>query len=232
MKLKIKTFLLTALLAGQFIYVNAQDCVSYFPTKLGATWETKNYDSKDKITSTNKSKIIKSDGNVNNLSASVSYESFDNKNVSQGTGEYVIQCKNGVFVIDMKSMINSKTMETYKDMDVTVSSTDMEMPSNPTVGQTLKDAEVSIKVNGGMAMMNLTIRIFNRKVAAIESVTTPAGTFENCVKITYDVETNMMMKVQTKGIDWYAKNVGPVRTETYDSKDKKMGYSLLTSITQ
>jgi hypothetical protein len=232
MKLKFKTLVLTALLAGQFIYVKAQDCVSYFPTKVGATWETKSYDSKDKITSTNKSKIIKSDGVANNLSATISYESFDNKNASQGTGEYIIQCKNGVFVIDMKSMLNAKTMETYKDMDVTVSSTDMEMPSNPTVGQTLKDAEVSIKVNGGMAMMNLTIRIFNRKVAAIESVTTPAGTFANCIKITYDVETNMMMKVQTKGIDWYAKNVGPVRTETYDSKDKKMGYSVLTSITQ
>jgi len=228
----MKTLTLTALLAGQFIFVKAQDCVSYLPTKVGAAWETKSYDSNDKLSGTSKSKITKSDGTANNLSATVSYESFDSKNASQGTGEYVIKCKNGVFTIDMKSMVNSKTMESYKNMDVTVTSSDMEMPSNPSIGQTLKDADVSIKVNGGMTMMNLTIRIFNRKVAAIESVTTPAGTFANCVKITYDVETNMMMKVQTKGIDWYAKNIGMVRGETYDSKGKKMGYSVLTSITQ
>jgi len=232
MNLKTKTFVLTALLATQFLYLKAQNCESYFPMKLGATWEVKSYDAKDKLTGTNNSKITKSDGTTNNLSATVSFESFDNKNVSQGTGEYIIKCSNGVFSVDMKSMLNSKTMEVYKDMDITVTGDEMEMPSAPTVGQTLKDANLAIIVNGGMTMMNLTMKLYNRKVAAIETVITPAGTFENCVKITYDATTNMMFKVETSGIDWYAKNIGMVKSESYDSKGKKISSSVLTSIKQ
>lgn len=228
MKFEIKTLLLTALLAGQFLFVKAQDCEAYYPMKVGATWETKNFDNKDKLTSISKSKITKSEGTASDLVATVWYELLDNKNVSEATGEYIIKCSNGAFSMNMKSMINSKTLEAYKGMEITVTGDDVEMPSNPVVGQTLKDASLTITVTG-MAMMNMTIKLYNRKVAAIETVTTPAGTFEKCVKITYNATTKMMMTIETTGTEWYAKNVGMVKSESYDAKGNKTNSSVLSS---
>jgi hypothetical protein len=66
-------------------------------------------------------------------------------------------------------------------------------------------------------------------VDAIEDVTTPAGTF-NCVKISYDIETKTFMTMRASGIEWYAKDVGVVRSESYNGKGKLTGYSVLNDI--
>jgi hypothetical protein len=85
--------------------------------------------------------------------------------------------------------------------------------------------------NQGMTMMNMVTKISNRKVDAMEEITTPAGKF-NCAKISYDVETKMMMLIHMKGIQWISQKVGVVRSESYDQKGKLVGYSVLASITQ
>jgi len=82
-----------------------------------------------------------------------------------------------------------------------------------------------------MTMMNMTISITNRKVEAVENVTTPAGTFE-CYKISYDIATKMMINVKMKGTEWYAKNVGLVKSESYNNDGKLMGSNLLTGLTK
>jgi hypothetical protein len=231
MKFKLKTLALVVLFSVQVLYLKAQNCEAYYPMKVGATWEMKNYDDKDKVSGTTKSKVIKSEGGDANIVAVVAYEFFDAKNASQGTGEYDIKCSNGAFSVNMKNLLNSKTLEAYKDMQITIVGDDVEMPVNPNVGQTLKDATLNVIVTG-MAMMNMTVKIYNRKVAAIETVTTPAGTFEKCVKITYNAKTHMMFDAETTGIEWYAKNVGMVKSESYDAKGKKAGSSVLVSVKQ
>ena len=76
--------------------------------------------------------------------------------------------------------------------------------------------------------MNITMNISNRKVDAVESITTPAGTFE-CYKISYDVAMKMMMNMKSKGVEWYAKGVGLVKNETYSSDGKLLGSNVLTA---
>jgi hypothetical protein len=71
------------------------------------------------------------------------------------------------------------------------------------------------------------VNLSNRKCAAIESVTTPAGTFE-CYKITQDVEAKAIVKVLATDITWLAEGVGVVKSESYDKKGKLMGSSQLT----
>ena len=78
-------------------------------------------------------------------------------------------------------------------------------------------------------MMNMTTTVHNRKVEAVERVTTEAGTFE-CFKVSYDVMTDAMIDIRTKGIEWIAKDVGAVRTETYNKNGKLTGYSELIKI--
>jgi hypothetical protein len=70
--------------------------------------------------------------------------------------------------------------------------------------------------------------MFNRKVEALESITTPAGTFE-CYKLTYDMEIKSMIKMTVKATQWVARNVGAVKTESFDKNGKLVGYSLLTA---
>ena len=80
-----------------------------------------------------------------------------------------------------------------------------------------------------MSMMNMTTKVYNRKVEAIEKITTEAGTFE-CYKITYDVFTDAMIDINTKGIDWIARDVGTVRTENYNKNGKLTGYTELIKL--
>lgn len=79
-------------------------------------------------------------------------------------------------------------------------------------------------------MMNMSTTIKNRKVEAIENVTTPAGTFK-CFKISYDIVTDTFLKkVTSKAVQWYSENVGMVRTESYGQNGKLDSYSVLTGI--
>jgi len=128
--------------------------------------------------------------------------------------------------------MNPSVLAAYKDMDVTLDATEIDMPSNPTVGESLKEGSLSMTVStNGIQVMKMTIRMYNRKVAAMESITTSAGTFD-CFKLSYDMETSGMFKMVTKGAEWYAKEVGAVKTESYDAAGKLTGSSQLSKITR
>ncbi len=208
----------------------SQDCVFYCPVKEGTITETKHYNAKDKIQSTDKQTILSKKVTGNDVAVTIKAESYDDKDKLLANRDLTFECKNGVFYFDMKNLIDPQTMSAYKDMEVKMTATNLDMPSALSVGKTLGDGNVQMSVsNQGMTLMNMTINISNRKVEAIEKITTPAGTFD-CFKISYDVETKMMFKMQTKGVDWIAKEVGAIRSETYDSKGKLTGYTVLTSI--
>jgi hypothetical protein len=115
-------------------------------------------------------------------------------------------------------------------MEVTMDATDLDFPGDLSVGQTLKDGSITIKISSqGMAMMTMVVKIYDRKVEAIEDITTPAGTF-SCYKMTSTIESKTMFTIIAKTTDWMAKNVGSVRSETYDKDGKLTGYMVLTSM--
>jgi hypothetical protein len=77
--------------------------------------------------------------------------------------------------------------------------------------------------------MKMSALIANRKVEAVEDISVKAGTFKS-YKFTGDVNaTAMGIKVQTNVIEWYAKGVGIVKTETYE-KGKLQSYTELIEI--
>ena len=71
--------------------------------------------------------------------------------------------------------------------------------------------------------------IYNRKVEAEEEISTKAGTFK-CFKISYDILTDAMIDIKGSAIEWIAKDVGAVRTESYNKKGKLTGYSELVKL--
>jgi hypothetical protein len=204
----------------------AQDCTFYFPNKQGAEIEMKSFTDKDKVTSISKSKVVE----FANNSIKIHSEVFDQKEKPLANNDYTVSCKNGEFVMNMGNYMSGVNMDAYKDMDVKMETKDMHMPSNLKPGDVLDDGQLTMKVtNNGFPIMTMMVKVYNRKVAAIEKITTPAGTFE-CAKITYDVDSKTIFSISAKGAEWIAKNVGVVRSESYSSKGKLNGYTLLTAI--
>jgi hypothetical protein len=223
---KVFTFTLISLFFLSAVKLKAQDCTYYFPQKQGAEIEMKSYSDKDKVTSTSKSKVLEVTGG----SIKVANEILDDKGKSVAKSEYTVTCKNGEFVMDMSSYLKGVNMDAYKDMDVKVETEDLHMPASLKAGDVLDDGEMTVKVtNQGFPMMNMKVKIYNRKVEKMESITTPAGTFE-CAKITYDIDSKVVFAMSLKGVEWISKNVGVVRSESYNSKGKLQGYTLLTGL--
>jgi hypothetical protein len=108
-------------------------------------------------------------------------------------------------------------------MEITMDATDLDYPANLQRRPGTYDGNVVSKLTPGMSMLNMVIKIYDRKVVAQEDVTTPAGTFK-CYKMTSTIETKTMFSMVAKSTEWIALKVGIVRSETYDKNGKLMGY--------
>lgn len=226
--MKTTKFLLLAIFfIASFSMAYAQDC-GYFPTRKGATMSYETRDGKEKVTGTSKTTITDVLDQPNGLTYKVLAESWDAKKTQSGSNEYAMRCEGGVFIIEAKGLLDSKTLSQYKDMEIEVKGTDITYPRGLTIGSKLPNAEVTlIAKSGGIQIINMTISLINREVVAEESVTTPAGTF-TCYKLTYDVNTKMMFSFSAKVTEWINKGAGTVKSETYDSKGKLASTMALT----
>jgi len=210
--------------------VYAQDCVPYYPVKEGIVREMASYDKKDKLTGTTIQTVkeIKTTGNITEWT--IGTVSKDDKGKELSAGDLHMTCEAGIFKMDMRNFVDDETLKAYEDMEVTMDATDLDFPGDLSVGQTLKDGSITIKISSqGMSMMTMVVKIYDRKVEAIEDITTPAGTF-SCYKMTSTIESKTMFTIIAKTTDWMAKNVGSVRSETYDKDGKLTGYMVLTSM--
>ncbi|GAB4400184.1 MAG: hypothetical protein OHK0053_21490 [Microscillaceae bacterium] len=213
------------------------DCVFYFPTQPGHTFEITNYDAKDKVTGLARHAILnKSEaGGTTILDARV--EVFENEDGQKlmAKGDYKVKCENDAFYFEFGGLSTTlnQQQQSMKDMQMKMKADYLDIPSNPSPGQSLKDGQMTVEFlmeNGEkMPMMGeMTVNVTERKVEGMEKITTPAGTFD-CVKITYNVKTKIsIMNVESRAVEWFSKEVGMVRSETYNKKGKMMGYSVLT----
>lgn len=209
----------------------AQDCPMYYPDKENTQMEYKSYDKKGGLSGSSVQKITSIKKSAGSTEVAISAESFDAKGKSLGTANLKARCEGGIFYIDMSNYLNQQSTDAYKDMEMSVEGGNLEMPSGMKAGDALKDGDLKMSFSsGGMTVMNISVTITNRKVEAVESLTTPAGTFE-CYKISYDIATKMMgINVKMKGVEWYAKGVGMVKSETYNKDAKLQGSTVLNSL--
>lgn len=212
----------------------AQECRFFYPSEVGTKLDYTFYNKKGREESYQTQKIV--DKRVENGAIVVEIEatqSTDKKKDEAIKSTFDVKCDNGKFYINMQdftSAVNYQQYEGNPDVDVIVNSDDMYYPSDMEVGQTLPDGKVEIAVEiSGVKMFGSTITIKNRKVETRETITTPAGTFE-CLKVKSTVITKSTMTLETKTIQWLAEDIGIVKTENLNSKDKLVGYQLLTGI--
>jgi hypothetical protein len=222
--------LLTILLFTSYV-ISAQDCIFFYPDAEGAKVEITHYDNKDKITGKSEQEVITIEKAGSNVKAIIKNKYFDKKDEFVFENEMEVSCKEGVFYIEMNNYLNEQALAGFKDMEMEIKGDNLQFPPGMKVGDMLDDGTVTMSFNApAMSMMNMSTTIKNRKVEAIENITTPAGTFK-CFKITYDIETETFMKkITSNALQWFSENVGMVRTESYNQNGKLEGYSVLTGI--
>ncbi len=215
----LSVFFISTLSYGQ------NSCSKYYPFIEGKTFQITSYDKKGKKASVVDYNIT----NVTDNTATFNTKIYDDKGKEVTTTSYDITCENDAISIDFNSLISPELLEQYKDMELDIRGTNIEIPNNLVVGQELKDADMTMTIKMGGINMNMTMQLMNRKVDARESVTTTAGTFD-CYVISYTTEVKMGLKQTNMAKDWIAEGIGMVKSESYNKNGKLLGYSELTQI--
>ena len=226
-----KILIATIAFLGVMATTTAQTgCSKYYPFKEGTTAEITAYDKKGEKSAVIDYTILKttktSEGEVATMKSSVK----DEKGKLIAETEYNATCDGNKISIDYKSMVSPLMMDQFKDMEYDISGTDLEIPNNLSVGQTLPDAQMIMNISMGGIKMNMELHITNRKVIGKENITTPAGTFD-CFIITSEMTTKMGVSQTSNSKQWLAEGVGMVKQEEYQ-KGKVSSSSMLTAFTK
>ena len=215
------------------LFALAQDCKSeFFPYMKGVKYSFDNYDKKGKLQSSSSSEVLSVTQVRDSLKATIKSQTFNEKGkeVSAGTVETV--CAKGLVFIDLRSMLSGDLTRAFKDGEITVSGTPLEMPATLSPGQTLPGGDLTMSLkSGGIQIMKMTFVISNRKVETKESITVKAGTFD-AYKISYDMEVNAIFSRTIHVVQWMAPGVGMVKSENYDKAGKSEGWMELSKFGQ
>ena len=220
-----RSMLLLFVLSPCLCHLSYSQCNPYFKFEEGSTWEITNYNGKDKSQGRQTTKILSKDANGDGWNATMQMTLYDKKDELVFDKELEMSCQGGVVSMDITRLIPDEQLQAFKDMNMKIEMDDLEIPAKLEAGMVLDDGSITIS---GDIPMTMTIMITDRLVEGKESVTTPAGVFD-CYKINYTTSAKMIVNRLGKGADWIAEGVGIVRTETYNSSGKLVGYSLLTS---
>ena len=224
-----KSFLLTILII-MFLGLtgHAQDCTLYYPGDEGTVLEIEHFERKGKITGSTLQKIIRKETSGSSIFWTVQNTIKDDKGEELMDTEMTFECRDGVFYFDMNNYLSGESMAAFESMEFSIEGDNLEFPPAMKAGDVLKDGQIRMIIEQ-MQALNTTTTIMNRTVEAVENITTKAGTFE-CFKISYDIETKAVMTFRAKGTEWIAKDIGVVRSESYNKNGKLTGYSELARL--
>jgi len=221
-----KTLLFTLLL---FVIVPLKAQESFFPTKEGTVLIYKMFDKKNKETGTMKYTIKEIVSNGDDMDVTYIVESMDPKGKSQFKEEITMYKKGDVLYYDMGNFINKAAFQQDGEIppNIQITGNNMEIPVNPTPGQSLPDANIEIALKMAFVNLKISTSLTNRKVEAVEDITVPAGSF-NCYKFTSDVNSSIMgKKITASSVEWYARGLGVVKSESYNKKGELETYMVL-----
>ncbi|MEM9829799.1 MAG: hypothetical protein AAF944_04135 [Bacteroidota bacterium] len=234
MKNIVLTLLSLFLLSGAF----AQECEgNFYRMEPGSVFHFTYYDKKDKVETRQENTVTEVDKSNGELEATINTKIFDKKDKLVTEGSFVVICEGSGVKVDMSQMMRMDQFESMEGMDAEVESDYVVLPSDMSVGQELPDSKTTIKLNmggSGAGMMSNEVVMTDRKVVGQEEITTPAGTFD-CFKISYTTKVNMKVMGMDRtmaypGVHWFARNIGMVKSESYNQKGDLDSYMLLTKL--
>ena len=206
-------------------------CNDYYVLEEGLEWEYESFDAKGKITGKQHQKVTKYNATSSGFKAEILVDMVDKKGKELTSTEMELTCEDGVMQFDMQKFVPAEQLKALGDYEMKMEAENLEYPHDLSVGQTLKDGSITVTAVGSPMAMKITVNIVQRKVEAIESITTPAGTFETMKISSKSIIKNQMgisMTFEYDQVEWLAKGVGMVKSE-FSKKGKSKGYSLLVS---
>lgn len=195
------TVLLTVIL---YALVSAASAQNYYPTDIGNTWVLESTDGAERITYT-----------LETPEEDFNSEQFRTlKIVTEVLGTSSVNTNTFLIEVDVEGMKLHKVVAELGDVfgisRLEFSPPAVFFPPTLQVGEmweTLGETEVYL-------VGPVTVSSVN-EVVAIEDVVTPAGTFEDCVKIKIRTKTTAAVgSSRSTSYQWLAPNLGPVKFET------------------
>ncbi len=210
------------------------NCSKYYPLIEGSSFEYTTYNKKGKVDGVTYYRIASASNEGNSTTATMAINFTDKKGKEIYNTDYQINCTEGTIKIDYKSLFPSAMMKQYEDMgmEMELSGTDIEIPNDLSVGQTLDDANVSIDLSMSGMNMKIKVDMTDRKVEKKETITTTAGTFD-CYLIT-ETNTSETMGASQEMYSklWLSEGVGMVKQETYKKNGNLMSSSELSKYSE
>lgn len=217
----MKKHLIIALaLMASCVSMNAQK--TWFPTKIGTKLTYNNCGPNGKVTDSSQYEIkdvVKEDGKT-----TINFDIVLMDNKQKPTGVTVpakVWTAKGYYHADVKSTLGS----VLPGNDIKIKGHAPVFPENPKNGEVLENCHASVEA----LMMELDWT--DIKLTTGQTVTTPAGTFNDAVLMEYNSLSKVaIVKVQGSCKEWYVRGIGRVRCETYTKNGKLSSYIELAAI--
>lgn len=191
---------------------------AFFPIKKGTVLTYVHKNASGKPESYHSMKIEDIQGNESDFTVSYLFTVMDKDKKPVGEP---MPCKVGiqgdVVTFDLHQMMGNMQQ---MPVQMEITGVPMQLSANMKEGDAIKDADVTMSADMGIAKMKTTVQMTGGKCVAIEDLAVPAGTFR-CHKISQDVSTKVLGRsVSMKSVSWYAVGVGTIRSETFNEKGK------------
>ncbi len=221
MKTNIRFLVMIAVSLLTVLGMSAQE--PFFLHKEGVmTYADK--DKKGKINSYTETTATKVTGDADNCTVTYSMMVMDNKKnpVLKQPMTQTFEVKNGTVTYDPKSLVG----QIMEGMQVTVTGTPFQLPSNVKVGDTFGDYTITLNLAG----IKTNTEVTGVKAVAEETLDVN-GTSIDCVVIE-NTTVSKVIGIKQTAIQkiWYGHGIGPVKTNMYNKKGKLMTSQELVSI--
>ncbi|MXY99889.1 hypothetical protein F4Y93_04290 [Candidatus Poribacteria bacterium] len=216
--MSIKKGCVVLVLAILWLYssmVATAEVVEYYPTDLGNIWVLETTDGTERVTYT----IEASEERIDGKEIALFKRTAETMGADETTGEvyFVHFDEDGVklhkVVAELGSFLGTAT--------AVLSPPGMFVPASLAVGNSWEFmVETEVVLTGPLSIL------YSYEAIAVENVVTPAGTFENCLKIQIDSRTVSASSIgRATSYQWLAPNIGIVRVET----DQERVFNLIRS---
>src|SRR5690606_35621160 len=222
----MKKILFTLCLFTLSLVCYSQECEMFSPMKEGSVLNYTIFNENKEVLGKNVHKVssIINDGAI--TVAEIELTTFNKNGEEVYATIYSAECNNGDFYIDMLRFFDQNKLAQHVNVDIEIEGDFLGFPKLMKTSTRLLDGSVTVIAGNNKPM---TKSMKNRKLLGEEKLTVAAGTFD-CYKMSYDFTSDFGIgKLQGNGITWYAKDIGVVRSESYDTTGKLIEYTGLMS---
>ena len=223
----MKILAFTLIIFSSVFIESLGQCNAFFDLNQGTQFERESYNAKGKSTGKSEFKVSSFSANSGGFKAKLNMTFYDSKDKLLNNSEIEVSCVEGVYEMDMTGIIPQETLKAFSSLETTMETASLAYPSDLSIGENLENGFIEINATSPIPLA-MRIDMLNRKIEGKEKITTPAGTFD-CYKISYDLQMKSIFSMSSSGVDYIAKGVGVVKTESYKPNGKIGSYSLLTS---